>query len=125
MNRKKIWSSELEDMLEQMVDYIRQSIINETECFADFMKKDEVDAQSLSVANYKAVCLLNHANQAVIIKSAGLDEGVKIIKSLEDSAQKAVTEALYNDVIDKVPPELRDMFKRKFGPDDENEEDVW
>lgn len=120
MNRKKVWSKETESSLEQMVDYVRQAIIKEAENFTDFLKKNEVDAQSLTLALYKVISLLNQSNYAIIIKSIGIDEGSKIIQLLENSSQNSVTKVLYNDIIDKIPPELRDIFKKQFGSSDEN-----
>lgn len=114
MNKRKIWSKELEEALETLVDSVKSAIIMDAENFADFMDSEEVDGQCLSVANFKAICLLKHANDAVIMKSLGPEMGLGLIESLELSAQKNVTEVLYDELKDKIPPELRDVFKSRF-----------
>lgn len=114
MSKRKIWPKELEETLEKMITHIRDAIIMDAENFSDFVGAEEVSEQCLSVANFKAVCLLKHANDAVIIKSLGPEIGMSLIENLEVSAQKSVTEALYDEILDKVPPELRDAFRERF-----------
>lgn len=122
MDKRKIWPDELEKLLETMVDYVKSAIIIDAEKFADFMGSEEVCSQCLSAANFKAICLLKHINDAVILKSLGPEMGLNLIESLESNAQKSVTEVLYEELMDKIPPEIRDAFKKRF--DDLNGDDI-
>ena len=108
--KKKIWPKEIENLLDTIVESMKDAIIMCTEEFADFNKDDEVNYQGLEVAVYKSIETLRATTHATILKKLGPTIGMSLIQSIINRSEEDVSNVFFNDLKsrrDDFPPEVQ------------------
>ena len=119
---------ELKSSLNELMETMKLSLVNEAELFADSIGKDQVDESCLEMALYKSIMTLNQTNKAIIIKKLGIVNGMRFFEELEAQSIKDINGVIIEEIMenyDNLPEELKTLFDeiKKNYEDDNSKED--